>query len=84
MTGISSNFLKCKSSTWSENPEYLAGLKVVKNFFVCNDVAERGVSLAKEFSNILTHNDEQKQLIFKEVFDHRQKFPNCKKSELCE
>ena len=83
ITGISTSFLNSNASTWSENSDYLIGLNIVKSFVVCNDVAERGVSLAQEFNNILTQDEEQKQLIFKEVFDHRQKYPTCKKSELC-
>ena len=75
----------CKSILSIYTPEYwfLCWFAIVKSFVVCNDVAERGVSLGQEFNNIVTQDEEQKQLIFKKVFDHRQKFPSCKKSELC-
>ena len=81
MTGISTSFLNFNTSRWSVNSDYLIGLNIVKNFVVSNNVAERGVSLAQKFNNILIRDEEQKQLIFKEVLHHRQKFPTGKKSE---
>ena len=57
ITGISTSFLNSNASTWSENSDYLIGLNIVKSFVVCNDVAERGVSLAQEFNNILTQDE---------------------------
>lgn len=38
---------------------------------VVNDTAERGVSLAESFNEILTYNEYERQKIFQTVQNHR-------------
>jgi len=47
-----------------------------------NDVAERGVALIQEFNNIITTDEEQKQMLLQVVETHRKKFPDAKKSTM--
>lgn len=49
---------------------------------VVNDIAERGVALIEEYNKLITINEEQKQYLLLVVKQHRQKYPNTKKSTL--
>ena len=68
---------------WSDDPQYLFALEVVKNLRVVNDGAERGVALMSEFNLVCTKNENQKQCMLRGVYEHRQRFTSCLKSKLC-
>jgi len=48
--------------------------KIVKNLKVVNDIAERGVKLFEKFNNLLTNNEEKKQLFLQVVGANRRLF----------
>ena len=49
---------------------------------VVNDAAERGVKLVTDCSQILTKDEQQLQLLLQVVEEHRNKFPDMKKSTI--
>lgn len=80
--GISSAFLKKEVYLWEEDEDYKAARKIVHSMRVVNDIAERGVALIEEYNKLITINEEQKQYLLLVVKQHRQKYPNTKKSTL--
>jgi len=49
---------------------------------VVDDAAERGVRLVTDYSQILTKDEQQLQLLLQLVEEHRNKFPDMKKSTI--
>ena len=47
--------------------------RIIRNLKVVNDVAERGVKLATDFSDIITTDEEQMQYLLQVVEDSRLK-----------
>lgn len=47
-----------------------------------NDTAERGVKLMQDYNQVLSRNEEEKQLILKIVSENRKHFPNPTKQSL--
>lgn len=74
---IDTNFLHLNSSEWSENPEYLRGLEIVKHLKVVNDTAERAVKLTEEYINILARNEDDKQYVIQIVSEYKKKNSKC-------
>ena len=79
---INTSFLDIDVSLWPENSDFCDGVEVVKNLRVVNDLAERGVNLAQEFTSVLTKNETQRQAIYQNVSEFRKKIVNCNKSTL--
>ena len=50
---------------------------------VVSDAAERGAKLVTDYSQILTENEEELQLLLQVVEEPRNKFPDMKKSRAC-
>jgi len=65
-------FLSEDTSTWPDCPDYIIAKQKITSLRVINDCAERAVKLATDFSNILTHDESQRQLVFQIVEHHRQ------------
>ena len=70
----------CLQTCWSclhggvqERAGDLSSLRVV------DDAAERGVRLVTDYSQILTKDEQQLQLLLQLVEEHRNKFPDMKK-----
>ena len=62
-------------NTWTERADYNATQKTVRALKVVNDCAERAVRLATDFNEVLTKNDEQRQLLYQVVEHHRKLLP---------
>lgn len=77
---ISKDFLKIDPSMWPQDPNFLAGLKVVKSLKIVNDTAERAVHLMESYSNILTKDEDQKQYILQVIAEYRKKFSDSTKT----
>jgi len=70
------SFLGKDPSRWETDPEYQKARDVVVHLRVTNDLAERGVSLIKDFQEAaLTKNEEQLQLLLRIVSKHRKQIP---------
>lgn len=67
-------------STWKKNENYNKGLHIAKKLRVVNDTVER--SVMKDYNNLLTKNEQQKQYILQVVADYKRKFLDCKKQTL--
>ena len=67
---------------WEEHEDFKAAREFVKTIKVTNDVAERGVKMAKNYATILTKDDKVRAMILQVVELCRQKFPNFNKKDL--
>ena len=77
--GLSDEFLIIDPSQWHNNEDFVNALSLVKNLNVVNDPAERGVKLMKDYNNLFTKNEQQKQSVLQVVSTYRQKFPDSRK-----
>lgn len=68
-------FLSLDPSTWKENDNYQYCRQMVKSLLVVNDLAERNVGFIKNYNEILTTNEEQKQFILQLVEKNREEIP---------
>ena len=75
---ISEEFLKTPSNTWDNNPSYIDGLQKATHLKVCNDAAERGVKMIKDFS-LQAKGEIKMQEILQVVEENRSVFPNLRK-----
>lgn len=57
---ISSRFLEKQPAEWNTDDDFLKGKTIVKSIDVCNDRAERGISLIEKFANFSTRDPVQK------------------------
>jgi len=69
------DFLSAPVNTWTTREDYQAACKTVHALKVVNDCAERSVKLATDFNEVLTKNDEQRQLLYQVVEYHRKLLP---------
>ncbi|XP_076683131.1 uncharacterized protein LOC143376538 [Andrena cerasifolii] len=60
---IPKDFINKDPSELENDPNYNVGLNIVNNLRVVNDSAEQGVKLMQEFNNVLSRNEEEKQII---------------------
>ena len=71
--GMSSNSLHLSVENWPQIKSFCIAKRVVNNFKVINDVAERGVKLMEDYNKLLTNNEEQKQYLLQGFSDYRKK-----------
>ena len=64
-------FLTATVNSWIDREDYNAACKTVHALKVVNDCAERAVKLATDFNEVLTKNDQQRQLLYQVVEHHR-------------
>lgn len=67
---------------WSEMDEYVKAQSLLRELKVVNDTAERAVKLMSDFNNKLTCNEDQYQYIMLCVKEHREMYPDVRKSTL--
>ena len=80
--GLDADFLRVDPANWNERDHYKKACQTAHALSVVNDHAERGVALVKEYSNILTKDEEQFLFIMQIVQEHRKRFPDAKKVTL--
>lgn len=73
------DFFLEKPDSWESNESFNECRRIFKHLKVVNDVAERGVALAEEYSNLMTKNEDQFQFLLQVVTKHRKTYPNCHK-----
>ena len=56
-------FLTAEIDTWVERNDFKIASKTVRSLMVINDASERAIKLATDFNEILTKNEEQRQLL---------------------
>ena len=63
-------------------PQYQEAKKIVSALRTVNDVAERGVKLSSDYSQILTNDKSQLQFILQTVEENRKTIPNMNKGTI--
>lgn len=64
------SFLKMNPENWGNDATYLKYKEIVQNVSVVSDLAERGVALMKNFNDVITRDENQKQLLLQTVENH--------------
>ena len=77
----SQDWLTIPPKLWNNFLEFRKFKEFVENISVCNDIAERGVSLITNFIN-KTESEEQRQAMLQVVEHHRALVVDTKKSTL--
>lgn len=80
--GLPSAFLESDPTAWESSFDYQECWTFCQNLFVVNDTAERGVKFMQDYNKILTHDEEEKQVLLQVVEAYRKKYPSYKKSDL--
>ena len=68
-------FLTAAVDTWVERDDFKASCKIIRALGVVNDTAERAIKLATDYNEVLTKNEEQRQLLYQVVEYHRNQLP---------
>lgn len=79
---IDDSFLQEDVSSWGDNPTFLEARRRISRLKVVNDTAERAVKLMQDFNRLITAEEEQKQFLLRCVQEHRNLYPDCKKTTL--
>lgn len=79
---INCEFLSTHPSQWKHSATYIEQIEMLKKIQVVNDLAERGVALAAEYSSIITKDRKQQQYLTHVIEKHRLEFPNALKKTL--
>ena len=82
--GVSTDFLQADPDEWEARDDYQKGLQIAAQLFVTNDIAERGIKLIREYNEILTKDENQKQFLLQVICDYRKRYPDSKKETLLE
>lgn len=77
-------FLQMDPSDWHDNVQYKSLCNKVNGMAVVNDHAERAIALIKDFNNIITRKEDQKQFLLQTIEHNRQKFPKFTKKSIIE
>ena len=78
---IDDSFLR-EDDSWGDNPTFLEARRRISRLKVVNDTAERAVKLMQDFNGLITAEEEQKQFLLRCVQEHRNLYPDCKKTTL--
>jgi hypothetical protein len=81
---LSMDFLTQNPASWPDDSNYISSRNIVSKVKVVNDTAERGVALIQEFTDLITHDEQQKQFLLQIVAEHRKLLPGCSKSAMVE
>ena len=76
------NWLAMNPERWPEDEHYMKAKNFVKTTKVTNDVAERGVKMARDYATILTKDDNIRDMLLQGVERCRRLFPDFKKQTL--
>jgi len=72
---IPDTFLAQQPQDWCHDEAYQRGRERIKALRVVNDTAERGVKLFEEYNQIITRDEEEKQLLLQVVEANRKAIP---------
>ncbi|KAG7164359.1 hypothetical protein Hamer_G003533, partial [Homarus americanus] len=79
---LGSRFISKDPAQWEDDQQFLLSQKVLREMWVVNFVAERGVKLIHDYNSSIAKNEDQKQYLHQVVATHRCQFPNPKKANL--
>lgn len=75
-------FLRRAQNQWAKFDSYKRLQQLIVNLKVTNDTAERGIKILEDFKNVLTTDNEQRNMILHCVESIRKKYPDFKKKTL--
>ena len=75
-------FLSTDPELWQANEDFQKALEYVSKLKVVNDTAERGVKLMTDYNNLLTHDENEKQIILQIISNYRKTYQDCTKSSM--
>ena len=76
------NWLEQPVDSWKDNEDYKTAREFVHTVKTTNDLAERAIKTATDYSQILTKDEETRRRIIQGVEDCRRTYPDFKKSTL--
>ena len=79
---VDNNWLEQPVDSWEDNADYTTAKTFVFTVKTTNDLAERAVKMATDYSQILTKDEDTRRRIIQGVEDHRRAYPDFKKSTL--
>ena len=77
---MDNNWLEQPVDSWEDNADYTTAKMFVHTVKTTNDLAERAVKMATDYSQILTKDEDTRRRIIQGVEDHRRPYPDFKKS----
>ena len=80
--GVDDNWLQTPMEEWDKSDAFKSARRIARTAKTANNVAERAVKLATEYSKVLTKDDVSRGWILQGVEDHRRNFPDYNKSNL--
>ena len=81
---LSHNFLDIDPELWPGQPEYEQACETINSLKVVNDCAERAIKLATGFNEVLTSDENERQIIYQVVEHHRKLYSEPLKKHFCE
>ena len=82
LLGLSHEWLKTPPSEWDNNSDFKEMKDFAQNVKLTNDVAERGVKLVSDYSDILTTDSEERKRLVLAVQSHRREYSKMRKKDL--
>ena len=79
---VDDNWLEQPVGSWEDSEDYRTARNFVHNVKTTNDLAERAIKTATDYSQILTKDEETRRRIIQGVEDHRRTYPDFRKSIL--
>ena len=76
------DWLRVKPSEWENFESYREARDFVRTVKVTNDVAEHGIELVGDYTQILTKDEDMREKLLQGVEWNRRMFPNFKKKTL--
>ena len=76
------NWLEQPVDSWKDNEDYKTAREFVHTVKTTNDLAERAIKTATDFSQILTKDESTRRRIIQGVEDHRRAYPDFSKKTL--
>ena len=77
---VDDNWLEQPVDSWEDNADYTTAKRFVHTVKTTNDLAERAIKMATDYSQILTKDEDTRRRIIQGVEDHRRAYPDFKKS----
>ena len=68
--------------SWEDSEDYITAKMFVHTVKITNNLAERAIKTATDYSQILTKDEDTRKRIIQGVEDHRRAYPDFNKSTL--
>jgi len=77
---LNTDFLSQDADTWQKSESFQEAKRIVQSLKVVNDSAERAIALASDFNSSFTRREDEKQILYQVVEEHRKRYPKANKS----